>query len=406
VSVTGLRFYEFFAGAGLARLGLGPAWSCAWANDIDQKKARIYRANFGDDHLLVRDVAKVRADELPPGVDLAWASFPCQDLSLAGWRRGMSAERSGTFWAFWRLMRDLYDRGDRPPLIVIENVVGLLYGDNFTGLCEALAALDLQFGSLLIDAKHFLPQSRPRVFVVAIDAGVSCADFVDDWPERSPWFIKPAWTAYAALPLTLRDRWRWWRLPAPTAAVPSLDELIEDDPTGVGWHTLAETDHLLAMMTDRNMAKIRRALARRGRSVGLLYRRTRDQQRAEVRFDGVAGCLRTPQGGSSRQTVVVVEDGRVRTRLLSPREAARLMGAPDTFQLPGSYNDAYRAMGDAVAVPVVDWLARNLLTPLAWRRLATTVSTSNGQRSIEDSLLAASRRTAETLAARWGSLRA
>jgi len=170
-------FYEFFAGAGLARSGLEPSWTCVWANDISEKKARVYRRNFGDDHLVVGDVADVDPSSLPPGAELAWASFPCQDLSLAGWRRGMQARRSGAFWAFWRLMADRHDHGDRPNIIVIENVVGLLSGDNLTGLCDALAALGMTFGALVIDAKYFLPQSRPRVFIVAVDAGIPITPF-------------------------------------------------------------------------------------------------------------------------------------------------------------------------------------------------------------------------------------
>jgi DNA (cytosine-5)-methyltransferase 1 len=401
-----LRFYEFFAGSGLARLGLGSAWTCVWANDIDHKKARVYAANFGSEELVVGDVNGIRADQLPLGADMAWASFPCQDLSLAGWRRGMSAERSGTFWAFWHIMRDLFDRGDRPPLIAIENVVGLLYGADFAGLCEALAALDLQFGALVIDAKRFLPQSRPRVFIVAADKRIDCAEFVDPWSERSPWISKAVWSAFEALSPALRERWRWWRLPEPTATVPSLESLIEEEPTSVEWHTSADTDHLLAMMTPRNAAKVQQARESGGHAVGLLYRRTRDQQRAEVRFDGFAGCLRVPRGGSSRQTVLVVQDGRVRSRLLSPREAARLMGAPNDFQLPGSYNEAYGAMGDAVAAPAVEWLARHLLTPMARIGQLTRTDADPRWLGIEDNHVAVSRRTAEELAARWGALRA
>lgn len=87
-------------------------------------------------------------------------------------------------------------------------------------------------------------------------------------------------------------------------------------------------------------------------------------QRAEIRFDDVAGCLRTPSGGSSRQTIMVVDGKRVRSRLLSPREAARLMGLPDTYQLPKNYNEAYHLAGDGVAVPVVRFLAEHLLEPL------------------------------------------
>lgn len=63
--------------------------------------------------------------------------------------------------------------------------------------------------------------------------------------------------------------------------------------------------------------------------------------------DGIAGCLRTPEGG--KKCLVVKEGKSTHARLLTVREAARLMGAPDTFKLPGSYNDGYKAMGDAVA---------------------------------------------------------
>jgi len=99
--------------------------------------------------------------------------------------------------------------------------------------------------------------------------------------------------------------------------------------------------------------------------IGTLYKRTRKGQcRAEVRFDDVAGCLRTPSGGSSRQTIIVTDGGTVRTRLLSPREAARLMGLPDDYPLPKSYNEAYHLAGDGVAVPVVSFLSENLLFPL------------------------------------------
>jgi DNA (cytosine-5)-methyltransferase 1 len=119
-------------------------------------------------------VAQIAGDQLPKRAEMAWASFPCQDLSLAGWRKGLSAERSGVFWAFWRIMHDLATHQERPPIIVIENVVGLLYGDSFTGLCEAIASLGMQFGALVMDAKRFIPQSRPSVFLVAVDERVDC----------------------------------------------------------------------------------------------------------------------------------------------------------------------------------------------------------------------------------------
>jgi len=124
-------------------------------------------------------------------------------------------------------------------------------------------------------------------------------------------------------------------------------------------------------MNPLNLAKVEAAKNSGSRQVGTIYKRTRadgpngeKMQRAEIRFDDVAGCLRTPAGGSSRQTIMVIEGKRVRSRLLSPREAARLMGLPDTYELPKNYTDAYHLAGDGVAVPVVRFLAEYILEPL------------------------------------------
>jgi DNA (cytosine-5)-methyltransferase 1 len=106
------------------------------------------------------------------------------------------------------------------------------------------------------------------------------------------------------------------------------------------------------------------------REVGAVFRRIRIEhgervQRAEARFDGLAGCLRTPSGGSSRQLLLFVEGKQLRSRLLSPREAARLMGVPEHYPLPSGQTAALHLVGDAVCVPVVRWLSQHLLAPLA-----------------------------------------
>lgn len=258
-------------------------------------------------------------------------------------------------------MRDLHQEGRRPPLIVLENVVGMLSGRDFGGLCEALAALDLRVGALVVNAVHFLPQSRPRVFVIAAaaqDPALERAGPADPW--HSPALVR----AVETLPQAARERWVWWRLPTPEGAPPPIETLVEAEPPASLWLSRQEVSRLCSMMSPANAAKLDAARAE-GRRVGFLYRRTRQRrQRAEVRFDGVAGCLRTPAGGSSRQTLVMLDGDQVRMRLLSAREAARLMGAPDSFVLPEGYNRAYHAMGDGVAVPAVRWLARHLLEPL------------------------------------------
>ncbi len=111
--------------------------------------------------------------------------------------------------------------------------------------------------------------------------------------------------------------------------------------------------------------RLEAAIASGERRVGAVFRRMRyGRQRAEARFDGLAGCLRTPGGGSSRQFLLVVDRGQVRSRLISPREAARLMGLPESYRLPPRTNAALHLAGDGVVVPMVRHLAAEILEPL------------------------------------------
>jgi DNA (cytosine-5)-methyltransferase 1 len=377
-------WYEFFAGGGMARLGLGPHWKCVFANEWCEKKAAAYRGYFGTSpELRVEDVAKLTVDDLPGTPDLVWASFPCQDLSLAGSGAGLNGERSGTFRPFWQLIEDLVENGRPPSLIVLENVVGTLTshgGSDFAAIVRAFVRSGYGVGALIIDAVRFLPQSRPRLFLVAVEGTPPISDLLNCQGPLDPWHPKTLVRAAGNLPPSLRQRWIWWNLPVPHVPVPSLASLIEERPTGTDWHTDMQTRRLLSLMSPSHRKKVSAAIKLAGRYVGTIYKRTRPngdgemKQRAEVRFDGVAGCLRTPVGGSSRQTVIVVENGNVRTRLLSPREAARLMGVPDDYPLPRNYNEAYHVFGDGVAVPVVAWIEKHLLRPLMERKAVEQVA--------------------------------
>ncbi len=363
-------FYEFFAGGGMARAGLGADWTCRLANDLDPIKVAAYRANWGAGDLIEANVWDLKPDDLPGTADLVWASSPCQDLSLAGHRAGLSGQRSSAFWGFWRLIEALDEQGRAPGVIVIENVVGLLTsrgGQDFTAICEALASRRYRFGALEINAAHFVPQSRPRLFLIAARSeGLATK-------EPGPWHGPSARVAAARLPDALKPYWRWWHLAEPDARNTALSDLLEPDDQ-VPWHSPEQTQAILALMAPLHRRRLKQAAAQARadgqRQVGALFRRTRQeqgrsQQRAEVRFDGLAGCLRTARGGSSRQTVVVIDphlgEGAVRTRLMSPREGARLMGLGDEYILPKGAAAALTLVGDGVVVPVVAFLERHLL---------------------------------------------
>lgn len=365
-------FYEFFAGGGMARAGLGAHWQCLFANDFDHKKVDAYKANWGGAEIKLGDIYSLGAQEMPGFPDLAWGSFPCQDLSLAGNGAGLAGQRSEAFWGYHRVIDLLKQQGREPRVLVLENVIGALTsngGRDFQAIIRALDLLGYRYGALTLDARHFVPQSRPRLFLVAIRKDLSVRG---DLTGRAPvemWTSAALRRAQGQLPARLRKNWIWWHLPEPGENNRQLSDLIEDTPASVRWHSADETQKFLKLMSEPNRRKVDQARSSGDRQVGAIYRRTRvDEngrkvQRAEIRFD-LAGCLRTPMGGSSRQFIMVINGNAIGTRLLSSREAARLMGLPDDYALPANYNEAYHLMGDGLAVPVVRHLAEHLLEPL------------------------------------------
>jgi DNA (cytosine-5)-methyltransferase 1 len=347
------RLLDFFAGAGLVTEAVKPYFAVEWANDISEKKAKVYRENHGHDHFELGSVEDVKGGSLPEA-EIAWASFPCQDLSLAGNQTGIKGRRSGMVWEWLRVIAEM---PEPPPVLVAENVLGLVAaeeGAHYRLLHLELVARGYLVGALVLDAIDFLPQSRPRVFVVAVRADMDVSKWVSpmaDWchPESVV-------RASAGLP-----NWVFWKVPPAPPRQSTLDDVLEwDAPT----HEESRAKRTLSLISPLHQTRLLQELTN-GFTAAPGYRRTRNgRQVLELRFDKVAGCLRTPEGGSSRQFIVLKRDGKLTTRLITAREAARLMGLPESYWLPENYNEAYKAMGDAVAVPAVRHLAKTLLRPL------------------------------------------
>ncbi|HHL1110294.1 TPA: DNA cytosine methyltransferase, partial [Pseudomonas aeruginosa] len=374
-----LKFYEFFAGGGMARAGLGGDWDCLFANDLDRIKASTYIENWGDAHFDNRDVRDVKTSDLKGIGDLAWASFPCQDLSVAGNGLGIGSSggneitRSGALWPFLDLIEQLRLENRQPPLLVLENVVGLLTlegGRDFSAICERLREMGYCYGATIVDAKHFLPQSRPRVFIIAILKGINIPTKLFRGMASSHWHSPTLLRTYRALPSRLHEDWVWWDLGDPPALrEDALHSFIQRK--NVIWNTQEETDRLIGMMAPSHLARLDKAKLSGRLAIGSLYLRMRreggvNRQRAEITFSPLLGCLRTPRGGASRPRIITIEGGSVKTRLLTSNEASKLMGLEDSFLLPSIYHHAFKVIGDGVAVPVVRFLAERLLEPLAW----------------------------------------
>lgn len=359
---------EFFAGIGLMRMGLELAgWNVVWANDIDEDKMKMYRGHYAADdaHFHLGDVHVISPDDIPT-VALATASFPCNDLSLAGARRGLAGQQSGAFWGFVDAIKGMGNR--RPPLVMLENVAGFLTshdGNDFLDACLALNELGYAVDAFMIDAALFVPQSRLRLFLIG------------KREKRNPLQVAETPTFYESQcrPLALADfilwhpeiRWSLGSLPTIPKRETELGGILEGLPANSAyWWSRQRAEYLLNQMSEKHRAIADKMIDGKKTAYGTVFRRVRHgRSMAELRTDGIAGCLRTPRGGSGRQILFAAGKGRYAVRLLTPRECARLMGADD-FRITVPLNQALFGFGDAVCVPVVRWIAENYLTP-AWK---------------------------------------
>ena len=357
-------FAEFFSGIGLVRKALEPlGWRCVFANDFDPKKAEMYRQNFDGDELVVEDIFKLRAADVPAQATLWTASFPCIDLSLAGNRGGLAGQHSGAYWGFIDLLGKARNLGRGPELVLVENVVGFATSADGADMAEALEALSrlgYRYDVVVVDAKHFTPQSRPRLFIVAELEATKTPRLRQERPLTFISALRPsAVEKFIAGHPSLN--WALLELPAPPGlnkTLPSIIEPLPDDHEY--WWSEAAIQKLVGAMSSINRIRLARMLASPHLEYGTVYRRVRyGETMSELRCDGLAGCLRTPRGGSSKQFLVETRSGRIRARQLTVSECARLMGADDMrFDVPA--NQAWFGLGDAVCVPAVRWLVRHM----------------------------------------------
>lgn len=393
------RFAEFFAGIGLVHEALkASGWECVYANDIDPKKEAMYKGHFGPSpYFHLEDVWETDriVAELSERPFLATASFPCTDLSLAGHWQGFDGDHSSTYFGFLKVIHTLGK--DKPRLVMLENVTGFLTskdGADFEKAVSALAAEGYWIDCVVLDAKAFVPQSRPRVFVVGFHESLRSQKIIrqgmgglleDEWQAaiEAAGPLRPPVLRRLMTRTRLATGWATLPLRAPKQAKYSLASVIDTDDDQEWWDKAATEKHY-GMLSDLHRREVERRRREGGLHVGTVYRRCRhDEMRAEVRFDNLAGCLRTPRGGSARQIVMVIDDGRVRFRWMSPREYARLQGAPD-FVLAENTIQSLFGFGDGVCVPVIQWMDQHVLTPVLedeiWLRKNATPASSRTAR--------------------------
>jgi DNA (cytosine-5)-methyltransferase 1 len=358
-----IPFAEFFSGVGLVRMGLERSgFKCVFANEIDDGKNAIYTKNFGDTELVPGDIAALKSSVIPDA-ELFTASFPCQDLSLAGERAGLKGKRSSLVLEFLRLLSELRDQNRAPRAVLLENVTGLLTshgGADIRFLLTHLNELGYACDLLLLDAIHFLPQSRPRVFVIGLNnPSPRLSTTSPDHPCR-PSAIQKVIAGNSTM------RWHHLELPPlPTRNRQGLNAIWEYGEH-LGWFKPAELEREHGYIRNGSLERLKVALEQARSTQEFVYLTAYRRMRAgqvclETRADGIAGCLRPATGGSSRQVLLEVNpNGCLRMRYMTAREYARLQGVGDDFWIPDRQRLGLNAFGDAVAVPVLAWIGEAL----------------------------------------------
>jgi DNA (cytosine-5)-methyltransferase 1 len=361
-----VRAAEFFAGIGLVREGLEHAGiEVAFANDIEPLKAELYGRNYGLDHFRLDDVRNLTGSDIP-AVEIATASFPCTDLSLAGNRAGLTGSDSSMFWEFARVLGEM---ASLPEVVLLENVPSFATSRRGEDLRAAIAALnDLGYccDLLSLDARTFVPQSRPRLFVVGSTQSVGEGDPPATSIVRPKWLLRFIEEHGAELDLDLAP------LEGPEPVTTSLSDVVHRlSPTDARWWPSGRVSSFVNSLSPIQSNRLARMRHSRGCSWRTAFRRTRKGRAVwEMRADEIAGCLRTARGGSSKQALVEAGDDLLRIRWMTPREYARLQGVEDSYRLDGvSSNQALFGFGDAVCVPAITWVAENAMLPRLARAL-------------------------------------
>ena len=303
--------------------------------EIDKHASKVLAARFPNTHLF-NDVSEVTGEQLravgfDPDNGIITGGFPCQDLSIAGARRGLAGDRSGLFWQIIRLADEL-----RPKWLVLENVPGLLSSNSGKDMGIVIGALEQRgYGVCwrVLDAQHFgVAQRRRRLFIVCCLADHRRPIEILFEPESgirhpAPRRKKEQDPASSFEAGTYRKARR-------AQSVTDFESWTPDDVT----NTLNTFD----------LDEVRTTTA-------VLMRQR----------EGKDGGGKGPLLSDKSLTLASANDQTLFTtttvRRLTPKECERLQGFPDDWTAGQTDGHRYKQMGNAVAVPVVEWIMRRLV---------------------------------------------
>lgn len=334
-SINTFTFIDLFAGIGGLRQGFENAGGkCLYTSEWNTFSKKTYLQNFGDHHPFTGDITAVDASSIPTH-DILLAGFPCQPFSIAGVSKknalgkphGFACATQGTlFFDVARIIAEC-----RPKAFLLENVKNLVShnkGHTFKVIYDVLKnELGYDVHYRIIDARHFVPQHRERIYIAGF--AKTCAFSFDEVKINNP---------DPALSTILH------RVDGSEAYLPHDGERYFNHETRKIQKKYTLTQHLWSYL--QNYANKHRL---KGNGFGY----------------GLVGPKDTARTLSARYykdgSEILIAQEKGIPRRLTPRECARLMGFPDSFQIPVSDTQAYRQFGNSVVVPLIHSIAKAMI---------------------------------------------
>lgn len=312
-------FIDLFAGIGGFRIALESLGArCVYSNEINKKAQQTYIANFGE--LNSDDITKVAIEDIPDH-DILCAGFPCQPFSISGKQQGFNDTRGTLFFNILRIIQV-----KRPKVVFLENVKNLLTHNHHSTLNfmkQALINLNYDVYFKVLDASQLgVPQKRERLYIVCFNREIAVSNFT--FPN----------------PIPLQTHVKDYLLTQDS----ELDSLYLSNQIKVTYDQHKQ---------DVDFSKLVR--------VGIVNKGGQGERIYDV--NGVGITLSATGGGIFARTGGYLINGRIRK--LHPRECARLMGFPDSYQLPTSKNIAYQQLGNSVVINVLQLIAYEIAQALS-----------------------------------------
>ena len=315
------RFIDLFAGIGGIRLGFeSVGGKCVFSSEFDEDACKTYEANFGEHP--AGDITKINAKDIPE-FDILLGGFPCQAFSIIGKKEGFANETCGTL--FFDIERILKEK--MPPAFMLENVRNLIAHDNgntFRVIKQHLEALGYHVHAKVLNALDYgVPQKRERIIIVGFLEDV---DF--DYPE-----------------------------PVPESERKTLSDILEENVDKKYYVREVIKESRLARLKDKSYPK------------------------PYISHENIAGSI-TPhpyssalRAGASANYILINDERRP-----TERELLRIQGFPETYKIVVPYGKVKKQTGNSVAVPVIEAVAREMLSALRKHELRMESNNANKNR--------------------------